>query len=167
MPYDPEWHHRQSTRLRGYDYSSQGGYFVTICVENREPLLGEVIGGQMIANDVGDIVYETWQDLPTRFPTVVLDAFIVMPNHVHGIVFLTGETGATEAPSLGLVMRAFKSISAIKCNRHLQRSGASFWQSRFHDRIIRDEKAHDAIRAYIENNPAFWLRDPENPLAAR
>ena len=90
-----------------------------------------------------------------------------MPNHVHGIMFLGANPDAMEGPALGEVMRAFKSLSAIQCNRFLQRTGTSFWQSRFHDRIVRDEKALDAIRAYIENNPARWDQDPENLRTAR
>ena len=164
MPYDPERHHRQSTRPRGYDYSAQGGYFVTVCTENRGALLGELVDGQMAVNELGFTVYRAWQDLPNRFPTVIPDAFVVMPNHVHGIVFLSADPATEVAPSLGEVMRAFKSITAIACNRLLDRSGTPFWQPRFHDRIIRDEKALDAIRAYIQNNPANWHRDPENPL---
>jgi putative transposase len=164
MPYDPERHHRQSTRLRGHDYSSQGGYFVTICTENRDALLGEIVDGRMVENELGAAVRRIWQGLPDRFPSVIPDAFVVMPNHLHGVVFLTAEFGTDDAPPLGQVMRVFKSISAVACNRLLERSGTSFWQSRFHDRIIRDERALDAIRAYIENNPANWHRDPENPL---
>jgi putative transposase len=164
MPYDPEKHHRQSTRLDGYDYSSPDGYFVTICLENREQLLGTVLDGRMAPNKLGRAVRHTWDGLADRFPSILLDAFVVMPNHVHGIVFLGANPDTKDSPALGSVMRAFNSLSAIECNRLLGRSGTPFWQPRFHDRIVRDDKALETIRAYIENNPRNWMTDPENPI---
>jgi putative transposase len=97
MTYDPERHHRRSIRLKGYDYAQAGAYFVTICAHGRECLFGEVLGGEMRLNAYGDIVAQCWDDLPRHYPTVGLDAFVVMPNHVHGIVVLTDP--ATPAPA--------------------------------------------------------------------
>jgi putative transposase len=89
MRYDPEKHRRRSIRLKGYDYSQAGVYFVTICTQGRACLFGEVVDGEMRLNDAGRMVVAEWERLPALFPNVVLDAFVVMPNHIHGIVILT------------------------------------------------------------------------------
>jgi REP element-mobilizing transposase RayT len=88
MRYDPERHHRRSVRLRQYDYSQAGAYFVTICVQGRECLLGEVAGAAVVLSPFGRMVENWWNDLPRRFPRLDLDAWVVMPNHLHGIVVL-------------------------------------------------------------------------------
>ena len=88
MKFDPDIHHRQSIRLRGYDYASVGAYFITVCTRNRESLFGEVLDGEMQLNDAGWIVRQVWEELPQRFPSIALDACVVMPNHVHGIVIV-------------------------------------------------------------------------------
>jgi putative transposase len=93
MKYKPNEHRRRSIRLQGYDYSQAGAYFVTICTQNQECLLGEIISGEMRLNDAGRMVQTIWQKLPHRFPSVKLDQFIVMPNHVHGIVMLATRRG--------------------------------------------------------------------------
>ena len=89
MKYDPERHHRRSIRLKSYDYTEAGAYFVTICTQDRACMFGEAVGGEMRFNTYGAAVLEVWQDLPNHYPNVVLDAFAVMPNHVHGIIVLT------------------------------------------------------------------------------
>jgi putative transposase len=89
MRFDPERHRRRSMRLKGYDYSQAGAYFVTICTQGRACLFGEVVDGEMRLNDAGRMVVAEWERLPALFPNVVLDAFVVMPNHIHGIVILT------------------------------------------------------------------------------
>lgn len=90
MKYDPEKHHRRSVRLRGYDYSQAGAYFVTICTQNRECLFGDMVDGEMRLNDAGRVVHGVWNDLPDHYAGVKLDAFVVMPNHVHGIIVIVG-----------------------------------------------------------------------------
>jgi putative transposase len=97
MAYDPEKHHRRSIRLKGYDYTQPGAYFITICTHGRECLFGEIIDGEMHLNEAGQIVVQTWQDLPNHVPNVQLDAFVVMPNHVHGIIIITDRTGGIGA----------------------------------------------------------------------
>lgn len=98
MTYDPGLHHRQSLRLRGYDYSQAGAYFVTVCVQDRACLFGEVIGDQMHLNDAGRMVLAEWNRLTIRFPAVELDTFGVMPNHIHGILVISIPVPATHAP---------------------------------------------------------------------
>ncbi|MDY6893607.1 MAG: transposase [Chloroflexota bacterium] len=88
-------HHRHSIRLRGYDYSQDGAYFVTICVQGHECLLGEIVDGQMILNNAGKMVREIWLEIPEHYPGVQIDEFTVMPNHIHGIIIVTTSVGAT------------------------------------------------------------------------
>jgi REP element-mobilizing transposase RayT len=168
MKYDPQRHHRRSIRLFGYDYSQPGAYFVTICTYNRELSLE--------AEQVEEIVRSAWASLPARFPHVVLDEFVIMPNHIHGIVILVPTTGApldsdtasrgaaSSAPTLGRVIRAFKSLSAIEANRIMNRSERPFWQRNYYEHIIRDEDELDIIRQYIRDNPLRWDQDPDNPV---
>ena len=91
VKYNPEIHHRHSIRLKGYDYSQAGAYFVTICTQNRECLFGDVVGGDMVNNIVGRMIETAWLELPNRFPYIDLDEFIVMPNHFHGIIVLSAQ----------------------------------------------------------------------------
>ena len=164
------WDARRSPRLVGYDYSQAGLYFVTACTWNREPVLGDVIAGGMRLSPAGRAVASAWETLPVRFPAVDLDAFVVMPNHVHGILFLGANPALpkdTAAPTLAAVLRAFKSVSAIDANRTLNRPGRPFWQRSYHDHIIRHDRALDRIRRYIADNPARWDTDPDNPTTYR
>ena len=90
MTFNPNIHHRQSIRLRGYDYSQNGAYFITICTQNREYLFGEIQNGEMILNDAGWMIQVVWNEIPLYYTGVKTDAFIIMPNHIHGIIFLVG-----------------------------------------------------------------------------
>ena len=184
--------YRHSLRLCNYDYTQAGAYFVTLCVHNRECLLGEIAGDVMQLSDLGLIVAQTWDALPSRFPAVELDASVIMPNHVHGIIVLnnpqscptssdsvgaelalpaaksTPETqkkpgDASIAPTLGRVIQAFKSLSAIACNRAAGRTGVPFWQRNYYEHIIRNDAQLARIRDYTINNPARWAEDHENP----
>ncbi len=179
MSYDPHKHHRRSIRLKGYDYSSEGAYFVTICVKGGESVLGEVVGGEMVLNEYGRIVEACWQDLVNHYDHVVLDAFVIMPNHIHFIVILidatvgAGRVGAGLRPAptgdkqhgLPEIVRAIKSFSARRINELRDATGSSFWQRNYYEHIIRNERALNAIREYIHNNPANWLQDQLHPAA--
>ena len=162
MKYDPRIHHRRSIRLSGYDYSQPGAYFVTICTYNREPSLQ--------AEQVKQVVRSAWDSLPARFPQVMLDEFVVMPNHVHGIIILaaTGEPplrrgAASSAPTLSRVVRALKSLSAREANSIMNRSERPFWQRNYYEHIIRDDDELNIIRRYIKDNPLMWDQDPDTP----
>lgn len=101
--YDPQKHHRKSNRLRGYDYAQAGAYFVTICTHQRECLFGEIVAGKMILNQVGKIVQWEWENLAQRFPFIELGAFVVMPNHFHGIlIFHDSSVGATHSEQISI-----------------------------------------------------------------
>src|SRR3990167_1711854 len=111
MKYNPEIHHRRSIRLKGYDYSQAGVYFVTICAQERECLFGEVVHGEMVLNEAGARVQAVWDELPCHYPGVKLDAFAIMPNHVHAVVMLTPvgarfiAPSSTIAPAVGEIVR--------------------------------------------------------------
>jgi len=89
MNFDPKIHHRRSIRLKGYDYRQTGGYFVTMVTQGRDTLFGEIVNGEMILNDAGEMIVRWWLELPNKFPNVNVDIFVVMPNHFHGIIFIT------------------------------------------------------------------------------
>ena len=88
--YNPQKHHRRSIRLQGYDYSQEGLYFITICCQDRAHLFGEIVDGKMILNDAGLQAKKSWQDIPNHFPNAVLHEYIIMPNHIHGIIEFVG-----------------------------------------------------------------------------
>ena len=164
---------RQSIRLKGFDYSEPGSYFVTVCVKDRECLLGDVVNGKIELNDVGRIVSSVWHDLAKRFKNIELDGFVIMPNHVHGIVVIVGaplagardlRAGTRPAPTLGDIIGAFKSVTARQY--YLDSKGEKLWQRNYYERVIRNEKELFEIRRYIQENPSKWELDPENPERA-
>src|ERR1700704_2199933 len=158
MPIDPR-PRRRSLRLPGYDYSQAGAYFITACTQNRIVLVGEVIDGDVRLNEMGTIVQQTWDDLPTHYHGIDLDAFIVMPNHVHGTIILADESARRHA--IPEIVRGFKTFSARRVNERAGKSGV-LWQRGYYEHVIRNEKALARIRHYIANNPAQWADDPEN-----
>jgi putative transposase len=177
MPYDPNIHHRRSVRLQGYDYSRGGAYFITICTQDRTRLLGEIIDGQMSLSAAGQMIEEVWAGLPMRFPTIVLDAFVVMPDHLHGVLILSDETGEPNAGAevgnvnehapgtlpgtIGRILQTFKSTSTHFYIQGVRQQGwppfaGRLWQRNYYERIIRNEQALERIRTYINANPSRW-----------
>ena len=178
---------RRSIRLQGYDYTRQGAYFVTICTRNRVCLLGDIVEGRIRLSEAGRLAQAVWEDLPHHYPHVQIDVWVIMPNHMHGIIILT-EAQATEddmqsgadprtavgagfkpAPTaatrhgLSEIVRAFKTFSARRINALHNTVGTPFWQRNYYEHVIRNESALDRIRQYIVDNPARWREDPENP----
>ena len=172
--FDPRKHHRRSIRLRDYDYSRPGAYYVTICSHRRECLFGEVVGSEMRYNEFGRGVCECWEGLPKRYPNVDLDEWIVMPNHMHGIIVIVDDRcrgGSRTAPTknvikrkpLGRLIGAFKTVSTKHINEMRGTPGAMAWQRGYYEHIIRDGADLNRIRRYIRNNPARWAEDENNP----
>lgn len=161
MKFDPEKHRRRSIRLQGYDYSQAGAYYVTVVAWGREHLFGEVLNAEMKLNRFGKIVQDAWCDLPKHYPHVELDAFCIMPNHVHAIIVLTDRIVIKRHP-LSEVVRAFKSFSARRINSLRKTRGVPVWQRNYYEHIIRDEKDLKAKRDYIMSNPLNWKYDDEN-----
>ncbi len=157
---------RKPLRLKGYDYSGAGYYFVTICTQNRIRLFGD--GGRAglepaPTNAFGELVTQTWLELPAHTVGIRVDKFVVMPNHFHGIVILeNGCVGAGSKPAqtpLSEAMRQFKTFSARKINQMRGTPGISIWQKGYYDHIIRNEPDYLRIWQYIDENPAKWAED--------
>jgi REP element-mobilizing transposase RayT len=181
MKYDPDKHHRRSIRLKEYDYRQAGAYFVTICTWQRESLLGEVINDAMELSRYGETVQFNWDILLKRYPNIELDAFIVMPNHIHGIILLNendleraglerlsvsaSKSSVKPAPTnykiygLSEIIRGFKTFSARRINQLRSQPGLSVWQRGYYEHVIRNQESLTAIREYIINNPLGWEKD--------
>jgi REP element-mobilizing transposase RayT len=194
---------RRSIRLPGYDYTQPGAYFITICTYQRELLFGDVADGEMISNAYGQIVGEEWQKTAQLRPYVRLDAHVVMPNHFHGIVWITQddsdgrgmarhapitrrtptahhvpttarhvpttphaptrEFGKPVAASLSTIVGAFKSAVTRRINQLRGTPGTPVWQRNYWEHVVRTDRALDAIRQYIADNPARWTLDRYHP----
>ncbi len=162
----------ESARKAGWNYAAGVKYFVTLCTANRRCCLGEVSGIEMQLSIAGQIVAEEWQATPRVRPHVILDAWQVMPNHLHGILIISHPplpdepsrpAGSTLAPdSLSSIIGQFKGA----CTRRIRQAGIGDfgWQERFYDKIIRSEKSLVAIRQYIHDNPRKWAEDSDNPV---
>ena len=186
--YNPKIHHRKSMRLKDYDYSQNGYYFVTICVRNKTEYFGEIINGKMILNEIGEIAQKQWLWLAEQYDYVKLDEWIIMLNHLHGILIIensttgVGRVGADRVAGAGRDLplrpqrqceqqtRKIKSsselIGAFKTtsSKLIHQNGLSEfqWQQNYYDRIIRNEKELDKIRKYIFENPLEWELDRNN-----
>jgi len=173
-------------RLKEYDYSQPGAYFVSIVTQGRICRFGEVENGEMILNAAGKMAHEEWLALPKRFPTIALGAFVIMPNHSHGIIEINESVGSGLVPDrdgliamtvaqndeispiLGDIIGAFKSITTVKYIRGVKNLGwdtfeKHLWQRNYYEHIIRDQKDWERIHSYIEANPVNWGSDDENP----
>jgi len=170
---------RQSIRLPGYDYSRVGAYYITICARDRQCLFGEVVDRHMQLNQAGRIICSVWDDLPRFYDGIELDAFVVMPNHVHGIVVIHQPVGAIhESPShavtvvqrrrmlLSKIVGRLKMVSAKQINALRGSSGQPLWQRNYYEHVIRDDGSLNRVRQYISDNPAQWEFDHENPAVS-
>jgi putative transposase len=171
MPVNPDQFHRHSIRLKDYDYSSPGVYFVTVVTNKRERLFGEVVDGEMRLIQYGRIVAKSWEWLPTQYPYVNLGPYIVMPNHFHGILQIMeinddSRGGSRPAPTkikpLGQLIGVFKTISAKQINSSHGTPGSPVWQRSYYEHIIRNQSELESIAGYIFSNPDHWSDDPEN-----
>jgi len=179
----------KSIRLDGWDYRFPSHYFITICTKDRYHYFGKICNGIMGLSEQGCAAWYFWNQIPNHFDNVKLDAFIVMPDHVHGIIqiipdengrYSVDPVGALHAThqqdrdinnrmsaispkpkSLSAVVRSYKSVLTRWCNQKNYEFG---WQSRFYDHIIRNPKSLDNIRQYIEMNPVKWESDREFPI---
>jgi REP element-mobilizing transposase RayT len=147
----------RSLRVLDYDYSQAGAYFVTICTEQRLCHLGRIAAGSVQLAVPGQIVQEVWESLPQRYVGLELDAMVIMPNHVHGIVILPDGP----SPPLGSIVRTFKAAST----RLIREAGFPqfSWQGNYYEHVIRGYPELDRVRRYIANNPVQWELDEENP----
>jgi len=191
MKYNPQKHHRHSIRLKEYDYSQAGAYFVTLVAQDRACLFGEIVNEEMVLNAAGKMVKTVWESMSTRFPNIELGTYIIMPNHFHGIVVIHEDVGATlvvalddppanragmnpaptgmARPTLGNIIGAFKSITTHEYIKGVETLGwppfnKRVWQRNYYEHIIRDDGEWNRIHLYIESNPVRWANDDEYPL---
>ena len=184
MAYNPEIHRRRSLRLKGYDYTHVGAYFVTIVTQGRSCLFGEIVGKEMRLNEAGEMVCGVWESLPQRFPAVEMDMCVVMPNHLHGIIVIKQPKRATTrvAPTnrmgdstrnqcaLGDVIGAYKSLTTVEYVRGVKTTKwapfrGRLWHRNYYEHVVRHEESLRDLQQYILDNPAQWAFDKENPLA--
>ena len=166
-----EYKQRRSIRLKNYDYSQAGGYCLTICTKNKQCLFGFIKDNQMKLNHFGAIVRKYWQAIPDHFPYVELDTFVIMPNHIHGILWIikspnqthqSCEFGKPIKGSIPSIVRAFKAVVTKDINKISQLKNTSLvWQRNYYEQIIRDDRMLLNIREYIVNNPLNWQQDSD------
>ncbi len=166
---------RRSVRLQGYDYRQSGAYFVTICAYQQLCRFGSIRDGKVIANPLGLIVTDCWRKIAQVRPNVELDAFVVMPNHLHGVIIISHDMmtdiaanatrngrssrGGLERDSLGGIVGQFKRAVSIKSKSLSQPPGQPLWQRNYYEHIIRNETSLNEIRRYIVHNPCKWHDD--------
>ncbi len=183
---------RKSIRLQDYDYSSAGYYFVTIVSHKRMNIFGQINNGEIILNRVGQIIQQTWLDIPKHFPNASCDIYVIMPNHIHGIIELIDDpyinhiynitemvnersVGAThESPlpvtrsgprpkTIGAIIGLFKATVTKQYHETGELTYKKIWQRNYYEHIIRDKRDYEKIYEYIESNPINWSLDEENP----
>ena len=163
MPNINSLRRRKSIRLKEYDYSFPGTYFVTICTADRKCLFGKIEDGKMVFNRMGEIIHDCWVGLSGVYAKLMLDVFIVMPNHIHGIIILSDDhlkpvgsgLPSTRKNPHGIfeIIRGFKTITARQINQKRETPGKKLWQRNYFDRVVRNEKELDRVRKYILDNP--------------
>jgi len=184
---DSKIHHRRSIRLKGYDYTQVGAYFVTIVAYQRECLFGEVVDGEMALNKYGRLIEKWWHQISVHFPNVETLKFVIMPNHIHGIIVINDNgRGAVSAPdddnqieysggmtpplrerkpTLGQVVAYFKYQSTKEMNTLVGTGTITrLWQRNYYEHIVRDDDGLNRIHNYILSNPSIWSDDNENPV---
>jgi len=178
MKFNPQIHHRRSIRLPDYDYCQPGAYFITLVTYQRDCLFGNIVSVDMQLSPMGQIADEHWRAIPEHFPHVELGAYVVMPNHVHGIIIIRENgmaakslpsAGARHASplrpngvkprSIGAIVGSYKSAVTKRIGRECNVTGV--WQRNYYEHIIRNDADYNRIHRYIESNPANWVRDHE------
>ena len=179
---------RKTIRLKGFDYTSVGAYFLTVCAREKECIFGHVRIDRTIPNELGSLVEKCWREIPSHFPDVVCDAFTLMPNHMHGILLIFPPSddcspvrarhavpddvvnlesfGRPIPGSIPTIVRSFKGAVTKEGRIVLQRPDLCPWERGYNDHVIRDGADLKNIRRYIIENPAKWERDQENPWSA-
>ena len=166
--YDPKIHHRQSIRLKDYDYSSDGAYFMTVCAQDKEYMFGDVIDGKMILNLSGEMVKKWLSELENKFKNIELGEYVIMPNHIHLIVFIMNVAVRSEQNNIPQIVQWLKTMTTNEYIKNVKQNNwkpfdKRLWQRNYYDRVIRNEKELNKIRKYIFENPLKWEFDKNNP----
>jgi len=187
MNSNPHIHYRRSIRLKGYDYSRPGLYFVTICTTNRLSLFGHIENRDMVLNDVGKMVNIVWNEMPNHYKGIGIHEFIVMPNHVHGIIEIESNSmtvgagpcacsddgwqktegqpqGVAPTMSLSDIVHRFKTLTTKRYidgvnHNEFHQFNKRLWQRNYYEHVIRNEKSYHDLSEYIMNNPINWQED--------
>ncbi len=180
MKYNPDIHHRKSIRLKNYDYSKEGLYFITICTQDKECLFGEIIDGKMILNIAGIMIEKIYNELANYFENIQINDYVIMPNHFHCIIEIVGvesistqndinnknrvdieSTPTTTIPNIIQTFKRYTPLEYIKMvkNNELPNFDKRIWQRNYYENIIRNDEIHQKIIEYIENNPLKWEND--------
>jgi len=171
---------RKPTRLKEYDYSRSGYYYVTICSKDHQNIFAEIndsntVGtglapvrykNNMKLSKIGKIIDEQWNDIPNQYDDIESDEYIIMPNHIHGIIIINKREGASPSPTISNIIDSFKSKCSVEYLNYIKQNNLNtsgqIWQRSFYDHVIRNEKSLQKIREYIINNPATWADDENN-----
>jgi REP element-mobilizing transposase RayT len=179
MPDDPNQYHRRSIRLEEFDYSSPGVYFVTVVTRGYKCIFGKIIDKEMHIYELGKIVQDCWQEIPVHFSHIDVEPFIVMPNHIHGIITIHENVGRGtimlaharyRAPtiekfgkpvigSIPTIIRTYKAAVSRRVRRELRM--VNIWQRNYYEHIIRNQLELEDIADYLLANPENWIVDPE------
>ena len=174
MTYNPKIHHRRSIRLRGFNYSESGWYYVTICTHNKTCFFGDIIKNEMILNYHGSIVKDCRLAIPRHFDDVELGEYVIMPNHIHGIIRIVRARHAVPLPpahlnasqfgkslpgALSTIVRSYKSAVTKRINEKRNTPGAKLWHRNYYEHVIRNRNDWVNICNYIRTNPAQWHED--------
>ena len=191
MGYNREIPRRRSLRLKGYDYTQVGAYFVTIATQQRLCLFGEIVDKEMRLNEAGKMVCRVWETLPQRFSAIEMGMFVVMPNHLHGIIVINQPAeqkrattrvtptramdGEADVPTanqftLGDIIGAYKSLTTVEYVRGVKTMDWTpfherLWHRNYYEHVVRHDESLRDLQQYILDNPAQWAFDKENPLA--
>ena len=164
-------------QIKNYDYSSNGFYFITLCSRDRQNLFGPLknaVGAPLACarhdniewSYLGQIIDKQWNDLMIHYENIIWDDYIIMPNHIHGIIIVNKRAEASAAPTISQIIRSFKSRSTLEYIRYIKENNLNvsgkIWQRSFYDQIIRNNRSLNAIKEYIQNNPINWENDIEN-----
>ncbi len=169
MTYQPELHHRKTTRLKNYDYSQCGIYFITICIFEHKSKLGKIENQVMVLNQFGNIVLEEILKTEIIRPEIKIHDFVIMPNHLHLVIEILNVEKSSliiEIPenrmkpkSISSFVSGFKAAVTVRINKINDTQGSPFWQRNYYDNIIRNEKSYNKVMQYIKDNPIKWTSD--------
>jgi len=166
MKFNPDVHNRRSIRLRGFDYSSNSMYYITICTQDREALFGEAVGAALRGRPgtSGEMILKWLKEIENKFAGIIIDKYVIMPNHIHFLVYLPCAPGGHAGPPLQKIVEWFKTMSTNEYIRGVKSGlyppfNKRIWQRNYYERVIRDEDEYLQTWQYIDENPARWTQD--------